>query len=132
MEQGYIEVCIIKCLLLGTAGVGKTSLLHLLLDMLPPPLRRSTACIEQAVRAIKLGIDSKGEWQKVDPDRLRDLLAGSVFNEATSIRDSTPPPPASGSSLSHEHERVTPRHKGVTPRGLGYWLQNWLRIASKV
>ena len=118
MEQGYIEVCIIKCLLLGTAGVGKTSLLHLLLDMLPPPLRRSTACIEQAVRAIcvKYGIDSGGEWQKVDSDRLHDLLAGSVFKEATSFRDSTPPPPASGSSLSHDLEGVTPHeHKGASP-----------------
>ena len=38
--------------------------------------------IDQAIRAIciKYGIDSQGEWQKVDSDRLRDLLAGSVFH----------------------------------------------------
>ena len=80
MKQGYVEVSIIKCLLLGTAGVGKTCLLHLLLGMLPPHLRQSTACIEQAIRAIcvKYGIDSQGEWQKVDSDGLRDRLAGSV------------------------------------------------------
>ena len=82
MKEGYIEVSIIKCLLLGTAGVGKTSFLCLLLDMLPPHLRQSTACIEQAIRAIcvKYGINSRGGWQKVDSDRLRDLLAGSVFH----------------------------------------------------
>ena len=81
MKEGYIEVSIIKCLLLGTAGVGKTCFLCLLLDMLPPHLRQSTACIEQAIRAIcvKYGIDSQGEWQKVDSDRLRDLLAGSIL-----------------------------------------------------
>ena len=80
MKHGYIEVCIIKCLLLGTAGVGKTCLLHLLLDMLPPMLRQSTACIEQAIRAIcmKYCRDSEGNWQKVDSDKLHDLLAGSV------------------------------------------------------
>ena len=38
MKEGYIEVSIIKCLLLGTAGVSKTCLLHLLLGMLPPQL----------------------------------------------------------------------------------------------
>ena len=82
MKEGYIEVSIIKCLLFGTAGVGKICFLHLLLDMLPPHLRQSTACIKQAIRAIcvKYGIDSLGEWQKVDSDRLRDLLAGSVFH----------------------------------------------------
>ena len=80
MKEGYIEVSIIKCLLLGTAGVGKTCLLHLLLGMLPPQLRQSTACIEQAIRAIcvKYGIDSQGEWEKVDSDGLHDHLAGSV------------------------------------------------------
>ena len=82
MKEGYIGVSIIKCLLLGTVGVGKTCFLCLLLDLLPPHLRQSTACIEQAIRAIcvKYGIDSQGKWQKVDSDRLRDLLAGSVFH----------------------------------------------------
>ena len=81
MKEGHIEVSIIKCLLLGTAGVGKTCLLHLLLDMLPPQLRQSTGCIEQAIRAIcaKYGIDSVGKWQKVNSDGLHDLLAGSVL-----------------------------------------------------
>ena len=80
MKEGYIEVSIIKCLLLGTAGVDKTCLLHFLLGMLPPQLQQSTACIEQAIRAIcvKYGIDSQGEWEKVDSDGLRDHLAGSV------------------------------------------------------
>ena len=107
MKQGYIEVCIIKCLLLGTAGVGKTCLLHLLLDMLPPTLRQSTACIEQAIRAIcvKYGINSEGNWQKVDSDRLRDLLAGSVSKEATSIMD-TPPGGANDASLPFDSNRA--------------------------
>ena len=87
MKEGYVEVSIIKCLLLGTAGVGKTCLLCLLLDMLPPHLRQSTACIEQAIRAIcaKYGINKEGKWQKVDSDGLRDLLAGSVFNSPLSF-----------------------------------------------
>ena len=113
MKQGYIEVNIIKCLLFGTAGVGKTCLLQLLLDVLPPTLRQSTACIEQAIRPIcmKCGIDSGGEWQKVDSDRLRDLLAGSVSKEATSMRDSTDPPP----TPPHDNEGTTPNdHEGAT------------------
>ena len=104
MKQGYIEVSIIKCLLLGTAGVGKTCLLHLLLGMLPPQLRQSTACIEQAIRAIcvKYGIDSQGEWQKVDSDGLRDRLAGSV--SCHQKEDGADVPPASDASLPFNQE----------------------------
>ena len=103
MKEGYIEVSIIKCLLLGMAGVGKTCLLHLLLGMLPPHLRQSTACIEQAIRAIcvKYGIDSQGEWQKVDSDGLRDRLAGSVFCHQ---KEDVPPVPASDASLPFDQE----------------------------
>ena len=109
MRQGHIEVSIIKCLVFGPAGVGKTCLLRLLLDMLPPPLRQSTACIEQAIRAVcvKCGIDSEGEWQKVDSDRLCDFLAGSVSKQATSIRDCNDPPPANCASLPEDYELDT-------------------------
>ena len=103
MKEGYIEVSIIKCLLLGTAGVGKTCLLHLLLGMLPPHLRQSTACIEQAIRAVcmKYGINSQGEWQKVDSDGLRDHLAGSVLKVADA---DVPLVPASEASLHIDQE----------------------------
>ena len=114
MKQGHIEVSIIKCLLFGPAGVGKTCLLRLLLDMLPPPLRQSTACIEQAIRAVcvKCGIDSEGEWQKVDSDRLCDLLAGSVSKQATSSKDS---PPDNCASLFQDQEGATPHdHEGTS------------------
>ena len=106
MKEGYIEVSIIKCLLLGTAGVGKTCLLHLLLGMLPPQVRQSTACIEQAIRAIcvKCGINSQGEWQKVDSDGLRDRLAGSVLCHQKEDDVHVPPVPASDSSLPFDQE----------------------------
>ena len=106
MKEGYIEVSIIKCLLLGTAGVGKTCLLHLLLNMLPPHLRQSTACIEQAIRAIcmKYGIDSQGEWQKVDSDGLRDRLAGSVSCHQKEDDADVSAVPASDTSLPFDQE----------------------------
>ena len=124
MKEGYVEVSIIKCLLLGTAGVGKTCLLCLLLDMLPPHLRQSTACIEQAIRAIcvKYGINKEGKWQKVDSDGLRDLLAGSVFNSPLSFnkgRDtaSTVPvmeeKPTSSGLASYTMEDVVKRMEDV-------------------
>ena len=105
MKQGYVEVSIIKCLLLGTAGVGKTCLLHLLLDMLPPSLRQSTGCIEQAIRAVcmKYGIDYQGEWQKVDSDGLQDRLAGSVSCHQKKDDDAD----ASEASLPDNHEGQT-------------------------
>ena len=106
MKEGYIEVSIIKCLLLGTAGVGKTCLLHLLLGMLPPHLQQSTACIEQAIRAIcvKYGIDSQGEWEKVDSDGLRDRLAGSVSCHQKEDDADVSPVLASDASLSFDQE----------------------------
>ena len=118
MKHGYIEVSIIKCLLFGPAGVGKTCLLRLLLGMLPLPLRQSTACIEQAIRAIcvKYGIDSEGEWQKVDSNRLCDLLAGSVSKQATSIRYCKDPslPDDHEGATSHDHEMDTASARPVS------------------
>ena len=111
MKQGHVEVSTIKCLLLGTTGVGKTCLLHLLLGILPPQLRQSTACIEQAIRAIcvKYGIDSQGEWQKVDSDGLRDRLAGSVSCHQKENADVPPASEAFTAPESYTREAVVKR-----------------------
>ena len=52
MEKGSVERNVIKCLIIGAGGVGKTAIKHLLLSKVPPKKRESTGVIENPVRAV--------------------------------------------------------------------------------
>ena len=52
MKKGYAECSTIKCLIHGSAGVGKTHVKHLLLKMPPPELRISTGIADNPIRAV--------------------------------------------------------------------------------
>ena len=73
MKKGYAECSIIRCLIHGSAGVGKTHLKHLLLKMLPPELRTSTGIADNPVRAVTVsavGVSKQDEddWHVLDGD----------------------------------------------------------------
>ena len=55
MKDGYVVVSLVKVIVEGPAGVGKTCLLNLLLKKPPPQDRHSTGCAEQAIRLIRVG-----------------------------------------------------------------------------
>ena len=50
LKEGFVEVAVLVCIVLGLPGVGKTHLKFLLLDKLPPSLRTSTICAETPIR----------------------------------------------------------------------------------
>ena len=52
MKNGYIERNVIKCLIIGAAGVGKTAIKHLLLRKDPTKESKSTGVMENPVRAV--------------------------------------------------------------------------------
>ena len=54
MKNGYVDRKIIKCLIIGAAGVGKTTIKHLLLGKEPPEKRVSTPLMENPVRAVSI------------------------------------------------------------------------------
>ena len=73
MKKGYAECSTIKCLIHGSAGVGKTHVKHLLLKMPPPELRISTGIADNPIRAVTVsavGVSKQDEddWYILDGD----------------------------------------------------------------
>ena len=76
IKKGVIEVHLVKCVISGTAGVGKTCLELLLLGKKPPKVRRSTGCAEpiRAVSGTRIQF-TDGGWKVVNEEDLEDMLA---------------------------------------------------------
>ena len=70
------------CLATGAPGSGKTHLRYLLYGLFPPDLRISTACIEEAQRAVIGSLDSEdsevGQWKPVHSGGLKEMVAEGV------------------------------------------------------
>ena len=70
------------CLATGAPGSGKTHLRYLLYGLLPPDLRISTACIEEAQRAVIGTLDSEdpeeSQWKPVESGGLKEMVAEGV------------------------------------------------------
>ena len=76
MRNGYIERKVIKCLIVGAAGVGKTSIKHLILNKELPIQRESTGVMENPAVAVSVsrpvGISCAslidGSWHTISND----------------------------------------------------------------
>lgn len=84
MTKGYVEISVIKCLILGAAGVGKTHFKHLLLKKDPPQQRISTGLADNPVRAISFSLAGVGgqdgdDWFAVEDDKaLMNVIGGTI------------------------------------------------------
>ena len=85
LKDGYVEVVIIVCIIVGLPGVGKTHLKFLLLDQRPPHLRSSTICAETPVRIEIRTITGtrvqtiEGKWSEVDNEEMFDVVAEMIL-----------------------------------------------------
>ena len=68
---------VVKVLVVGPAGVGKTCLLYLLLGRDPPDTRTSTGCAERAIRVIRIAQES-GEWSEISTKEFEEIIAEAV------------------------------------------------------
>ena len=78
MKEGKVNVPVIKVIIVGTAGVGKTCVCHLLLGLPPPDPdeRTSTECAKRSVRVIQIIGEEEGEkWEEAD---LKQMVAEAV------------------------------------------------------
>ena len=70
------------CLATGAPGSGKTHLRYLLYGLFPPALRISTACIEEAQKAVIGSLDSEdseeSQWKPVESGGLKEMVAEGV------------------------------------------------------
>ena len=112
MKKGYVVVKLVKVIVVGPAGVGKTCLIYLLLSKPPPDKRHSTGCAERSIRVIRIGKekedkegedkereDNEGEdkeredkegeeikWSEIPTEKFMKMIAEAVpilYNELT-------------------------------------------------
>ena len=77
MKDGYVVVSLVKVIVEGPAGVGKTCLLNFLLKRSPPQNRHSTGCAKRAIRVIRVGKE-RGEWNKISPEEFQKIIGEVV------------------------------------------------------
>ena len=77
MKDGYVNVSLVKVIVEGSAGVGKTCLLNLLLKRPPPEKRHSTGVAERAIRVIRVWKES-GEWNEISTEEFQKMIAEVV------------------------------------------------------
>ena len=85
MKKGYVEVKLVKVIVVGPAGVGKTCLIYLLLSKPPPDKRHSTHCAERSIRVIRIGKEGE-EWSEIPTEEFMKMIAEAVpilYNELT-------------------------------------------------
>eukprot|EP00731_Ephydatia_muelleri_P022384 Em0014g975a len=96
MKEGSVNISIIKCLVLGIAGVGKTHLKRLLLSENTDKHtgRVSTGIADNpvhafvgSVKSILAGVDEKdtGNWEVLDESKLMEVLINAYQNEPSPI-----------------------------------------------
>ena len=83
MSEGRTTVHILKVLVIGPPGSGKTCVRHLLLDLPPPAKRSSTPIATRVARAIcmsRIRADDSGftTWKEMDNETYLDFIAHEV------------------------------------------------------
>ena len=93
IQHDYIPSEVANFLASGVPGSGKTSLHYSLFDLPPPPLRISTACIEQAQRAVLVTRSDKDssseivEFKPVEEADLKKMIAKEMREERISAKE---------------------------------------------
>ena len=88
-----METSVIKCLIIGAAGVGKTHLKHLLFGTDPPKQRVSTGLAENPVRAMSfswVGVNvSEDDWVMVQSDEdMKHIIKKIIEDDAVDTKSS--------------------------------------------
>jgi len=95
LRKGYILTDLTTCLALGAPVSGKTHLRYLLYGLFPPEIRISTACIEEAQRAIISSLDSEDsedspKWKPIHSGKLKEVVAEGVSAGVEGTEDHLP------------------------------------------
>ena len=105
MREGRTKLLIIKALITGPPGVGKTGIRHLLLGLPPPPRRTSTPLATRATRAIsfyRIEADGSGDvtWTELDDDAYLKYIAEEVKMIELNPSCAFPPQPATSTTTA--------------------------------
>ena len=93
MKAGYVTMNVINTLILGMAGVGKTSFKHILLGLLPPDVRRSTSLADAPIQihirdvsGVKVQTGESG-WKPVDKEDLQKIVTDTISTIVSNLKD---------------------------------------------
>ena len=80
LQEGYVLLTIIKLILMGPPGVGKTAFKSLLFNWKPVLQHNSTGIASRPVQAVERMIEQdKGRiWEKISAERLLSMLAAAM------------------------------------------------------
>lgn len=78
LREGYVRASFLKVLVIGSAGVGKTHLLHLLFNQPPPVIRDSTAMLVRPMQAIQTICKPNNSFEQISDRELHQLLAAEI------------------------------------------------------
>ena len=88
LRKGHVLTDITTCLATGAPGSGKTHLRYLLYGLFPPDVRISTACIEEAKRAIISSLDfEESQWKPVPSGGLKEIVAEGLSAGVDGLED---------------------------------------------
>ena len=89
MRKGYVYVTLVKVIIEGNAGVGKTCLMCLLMNKSPPSpeKRRSTDCVERAIQVIRVGKEGE-KWSEISKTEFQEMIADAVPILYQELKDS--------------------------------------------
>ena len=95
MRFGHIDVTIIKILIVGAGGVGKSCLLRFLCDLPIPDMYNSTTLINAAQRVkckrVRTSKDDSSDeivWELVGAEKLKFVLADAIKSRAAKASSS--------------------------------------------
>ena len=111
-----------KILIIGSAGVGKTHLFHLLSNTPPPDVRQSTPVMKRPVQVIQTTLKSSSSLKSVTDQELYELLASTVNKSAEQcgvVGSPTPyhvnvtPPELDAQEMSNSQSDVQQSYSGM-------------------
>ena len=82
LKGGFVSAHLMKIMIIGSAGVGKTHLFHLLSNTPPPDVRQSTPVMKRPVQVIHATLKSSSSLKSVTDQELYELLASTVNKAA--------------------------------------------------
>ena len=83
MHYGFITTFIVKLLLFGIAGSGKTSVTAIMMGDDPPQVRISTPLMIRPVQVITVFIDQLMEWKKKTAEEVLRIIANVIRSRET-------------------------------------------------
>ena len=108
LKEGFVEAHFTKVLIVGSAGVGKTHLLKLLLNEPRPEVRRSTPVLGRPIQTILSSSKGSRSFGRLSTPELHELLASNVNKHSSTAlfipNDATPVQECTGISLQQSME----------------------------